>query len=703
MRAVRRFLLILPLLAAAAPVRAQVAGQDTQVVVLDRLKVSVTRGVVPLDRLPAASMVVRIADIREGQATIGLDEALDRVPGIFINNRYNFSLGTRISMRGLGSRAAFGVRGVRVLADGIPLTMPDGQTNLNNIELGGIGRIDVLRGPASALYGNAAGGVINLETEAPPAQFASEVRALGGNAGRSGLGLNDMYKMGARLGGQFGQHGGYMASLSHMQTEGYRDYSEAQQTLLNVVAHQDVTAASRLTLVLNAFDGPVAQSAGALPLDSVLRNRQMAWPANVRTRAGEATTQLQVGVGIAHAAPIGRFDITAYAFGREVDNALAFGFIDLSRRGGGLRTTYSGSPGGGRVSVTTGVDLEWLSDDRRESDNVNGRAGELLRRDQRDQVGTLAPFAQTLVRLSSRADVLLGLRWDGVRFQTTDNFMGDGRDDSGHRTLGAASPMAGLSWALSPELRVYGNVATAFQTPTTTELINAPPAPGDMCCPGGFNADLEPQRALSFETGLRGTVGRLALDVALYHMRVKHTIVPFQVADGEGREFFRNAGESQHRGLELSASTPLGRHVGTVAYTFNDFTFVDDGDTAVSNEGNRLPGVPRHHLFAGLRLRPAGPLRVDLEMDHTGEYFANDANDPTSVNKAATVFDLRFVFDAHVRGTRAQPFLAIGNLTDTRYNSSVVVNAAGRRYYEPAPRRNFYVGLTLATGAWSGR
>jgi iron complex outermembrane receptor protein len=695
---------LLPVFLIALPVATsgQAARQDTsRIVPLDSVRVTVTRGTVPLERMPAAASVVGIGDIRGGQATVGLDESLDRIPGVFVNNRYNFSLGARISMRGLGSRAAFGVRGVRVMADGIPLTMPDGQSNLNNLELGAAGRIDVVRGPASALYGNAAGGVISIETEAAPQVFSTEARALGGNAGRDGFGLGRFFKLQAKAGGRL-HEGGFVGSVSHMQTEGYRNYSAAEQTLLNVVARHPIGEASRLSVVVNAFDSPVAESPGALPIDSVRRNPRMAWPANARTLSGEATTQLQVGVGIAHILGNTRLDISAYALGRDVDNALAFGFIDLSRRAGGLRATYAGSPAGERVAVTAGVDVEWQSDDRREFDNVNGGPGDELRRDQRDQVFAIAPFAQTLVQLAPRADLLLGVRYDAVRFETSDAFMGDARDDSGNRTLSALSPMAGLTFAASERIRLYGNVATAFQTPTTTELINAPPEGSTPCCPGGFNADLDPQRALSFEVGARGRVGRFAIDFAAYHMNVDRTIVPFQVADGEGREFFRNAGESRHRGLELSASTPLGRHLATLAYTFNDFVFIDDGDSMVDFEGNRLPGVPRHHVFAGLRLRPADALQVDIEVDHTGEYFANDANEDSAVNDAATVVDLRLQYDTRLGGIAARPFLAVGNLTNTRYNSSVVVNAFGRRYYEPAPRRSFHVGFAVATGAWPG-
>jgi iron complex outermembrane receptor protein len=184
-------------------------------------------------------------------------------------------------------------------------------------------------------------------------------------------------------------------------------------------------------------------------------------------------------------------------------------------------------------------------------------------------------------------------------------------------------------------------------------------------------------------------------------MDVRNAIVPFQVVGVDGREFFRNAGRTRHRGIEASLAAPLGRHRATISYTFNDFTFANDGDPDAAWEGNRLPGIPRHHLFGGLTLRPHQALRLDFEVEHTGRYFASDANDPASVNDAATVADVRATFDLRLAGTRLVPFLAVRNLTNERYNSSVVVNAVGGRYFEPAPGRNFSLGVSVQTGSWA--
>ncbi len=690
----------------ALPAAAAAQQADTlRPIRLDSLAVSVTRGQLARDRFPAAVTVVGADAIRGAQANVGLDESLDRVPGVFVNNRYNFALGSRISIRGMGARAAFGVRGVRVIADGIPLTMPDGQSNLTNLDLGAAQRIEVLRGPSSSLYGNAAGGVISVTSEAPPAGAVGvDARVLAGDVGRD-AGLGRLRRIQAKTGGRAdGAH--WLVSLSHLETDGFRDYSRAEQTLLNARGTLALGQHSALTVVVNAVDAPVSQSAGALPLDSVRVRRDMAWPNNVRTQSGEATTHVQSGLAWVRTFESGRLDVAGYGLRRDVDNSLPFAFIFLERRAAGVRSSWAGTPirAAEQLGLTGGVDLEWSSDDRREFTNVGGAPGSSLRRDQTDRVTAVGPFVQASWQVSATVDVTAGARYDAVTFAADDRLLTDGRDDSGERTLSAFSPTLGAAWQLLPGLRIYGNVATAFQTPTTTELINSPPVAGQPCCPGGFNVRLEPQRARSIELGTRGEAGTgLVFDVALYHMDVENTIVPFQVPDGEGREFFRNAGESRHRGVELGARAPMGRHTFSVAWTFNDFVFIDDGNPAVQHEGNRLPGIPRHRLFAGIDVRLPADLRIEFEADHTGSYFANDANDANAVNDAATVFDVRARWSRPVGGWRFEPFLAVANLTDTQYNASVVVNAAGRRYFEPAPGRNIHLGFSVAAGGWAAR
>ncbi|HSL70347.1 MAG TPA: TonB-dependent receptor, partial [Longimicrobiales bacterium] len=385
---------------------------------------------------------------------------------------------------------------------------------------------------------------------------------------------------------------------------------------------------------------------------------------------------------------------------RSLENPLPFAYITLDRTGGGARVQYAhrGSWLPRRLHLIVGGDFELQSDDRAEFSNDNGQPG-TRSRDQTDRVRTIGPFAQLQYELSPRLAVTLGARYDAVHFSVDDRFSADGRDDSGDRTLSAFSPRLALLYALNPTTSVFGSVATAFQTPTTTELLNRPPENGQPCCPGGMNEDLEPQRALNFEAGVKGNVSeRLRYEAVAYQMNVRDALVPFQLPQVDGREFFRNSGETRHRGLELAIAVLLTRSVTLeTAYTYSRFTFIDDGLPA-AYEGNELPGVPPHHLFARLRIQPHRIVTVELEDEYTAEYFANDAN--TASNAAVNVVDARVLLQLTLSNASLRPFVALNNLTDRRYHSSVVVNAAGARYYEPAPRRNFYLGASIGFGGW---
>jgi iron complex outermembrane receptor protein len=609
--------------------------------------------------------------IQAGRAGITLDEVLTDVPGVFVNNRYNFALGPRITLRGYGARAAFGVRGIRLIMDGIPLTMPDGQSNLNNIDLTSVGRIDVLRGAASMLYGNAAGGAIDLHSEQPRG-LLMEGRAIG---------ATDYTRFNARVGDTAGQLG-YLVSAARAAGSGTRDHARFEQNNLTARLLRGGSA-----FTLSIADAPVAQNPGALPRDSVALKPTMAWPRNVATGAGERSRQMQAG--LTHEREVGRAHARVAVFGltRTLDNPLPFGYITLDRKAYGARAALTTG------MLTVGVDLERQSDQRAEFDNVAGNPGSERRRDQQDCITVGAPFARIGAQLGGGFNGFAGARYDRVRFDVEDHFTGDGRDDSGARTLAAFSPALGITWTRARGT-VFANVSTSFQTPTTTELINTPPASGQPCCPAGLNA-LEPERALSLETGYRGRVGPLLLDVSLYQMTIADAIVPFQVVQVEGRDFFRNAGRARHRGLELAASSQMTRAVAvTASYTYSDFIFLEDGLDAAANEGNRLPGIAPHHLHIRSTIGFAGVL-IEPEADITASYYADDANSAAARNDGGMTIDLRLRTASSVGRTGLMPFAAVHNLTDRQYSSSVVINAAGGRFFEPAPGRTVLIGLAL--------
>lgn len=633
--------------------------------------------------VPQATSVIRP---QPGRIGVTLDEALAFVPGVLVNNRYNFALGTRISLRGFGARAAFGVRGIRLIQDGIPLTMPDGQSNLNNVDLSSVGRITVLRGAASMLHGNAAGGVIDIHSERPKPGFGVEARGVATYLGRNDLG--DLVRWNVKLGGG-SERARYLISGARVDARGARDHSRFEQSNLTARLEQ-LGVRARTAFTLSFADAPVAENPGSLPRDSAALRPGMAWPRNVATGAGEASRQLQAG--IRHVRIIGRANLesSVYALTRTLDNPLPFAWITLGRHVYGARVTLASS------HLQAGLDIERQADDRSEFANQDGRRGS-RRRNQTDQVTIIAPSLRASRDLTARLNLAAGVRYDRAAFAVNDHFLLDGRDDSGERTLSALSPAAGLTYRLADSRTVFANVSTSFQTPTTTEMINVPPGPGEPCCEAGFNP-LDPERALAFEAGLRVNTARIAFEGAAYHMTIRDAIVPFQVAQAEGRNFFRNAGRTRHRGLEAGARAILAPEIElSASYTWSDFIFVDDGDQAVANEGKRLPGIPEHRLALGTAIHTRFAT-IEPEAELTSGYFADDANSAASHSEGGALLHIRARSRVPIGRASLVPFAAINNLMDRRYNSSVVVNAAGGRYFEPAPGRHFYLGLSVGAG-----
>jgi iron complex outermembrane recepter protein len=659
-------------------------GDTARPLPLDTLTARVLRTPLPAHRAPYAVSVASGEALTRAQPGLGLDEALAAVPGVQVDNRYNPALGERIAVRGFGARAQFGVRGVRVLVDGLPATLPDGQTTLNHVDPGSLARAEVVRGPASALYGNAAGGVIRLSTFAPPAvPLRPEYRAT--------FGAHGLARMQAQAAGQSGA-AGYRASVTRLEYGGYRDHSGAGSTLANgTLLWSRGPGALRLVVHAVRYD---ALNPGSLT-DSLLRaDRGAVAPVYTRFDTGERGRQAQLGLTWERASEDGGgVEVTGYVLGRSIENPIPFAWIELDRRVGGFRASFASCLG--PLRWTVGGEAEEQRDHRRNFANDDGAPGE-RRLDQRERVTALAAFGQAAVEVG-RVDVLGALRYDRFRFRADDRLVtAENPDDSGARTMDAWSPTLGVSVAASRALSVYANVSTAFETPTTTELANRPTGAG------GFNAELEPQRTTSVEVGARARAGAAFAEVAAYRARVRDALIPFEVPSTPGRQFFRNAGRAVHRGVEVAAGvSPVRDLTARLAYTWTDARFgryrLND---STDLEGNRVPGIAPHRVEATLYWRSArGPFAgvdarrvsfIPVKDDDAAGRFASPAY---------TLVDARLGWEElRVGPVRATPSLGVTNLFDALYNASVVVNAAGARFYEPGPGRAVYVGLDVALG-----
>jgi iron complex outermembrane receptor protein len=450
--------------------------------------------------------------------------------------------------------------------------------------------------------------------------------------------------------------------------------------------------------VFNVFHMPFGESPSTLSLaDARVRPRSVRALA-VDQGLGEASTQGQGGLTVEHRFSAGQIlRTTGWGMWRDVWNPIPNRIVDLSRTGGGLRSEYSGSTARWRTPIawTTGLDASYQRDDSLEYVNEGvengGRTVEgALLVDQLETVRSIAPFVQVSAAPRPRWMLTAGVRFDYFRFAAADRLFANG-DQSGHRTMSAFSPAAGVTYLASPGINVYANVATAYETPTTQELSNRPGGEG------GFNPDLEPERLRSVEGGVRGLAAawRLRYDVGVYISTLTNALVQYQRADEQ--EFFRNAGESSRKGVEaLLEWTPAARISARLAYTYQRFTFVRFVTDTDDFSGKREPGAPPHQVFVGLTADALG-LRSAAEIRWMDAYPVNNAN--SFENWSSTVLNLRFHWNRTWRALGVRPFLGIDNVLDERYNGSTIPNAFGDRYYEPSAGRTFYAGLGVDVGA----
>lgn len=661
-------------------------------VLLAPVIVSVTRSPTDPGHVPFAVSVITRDEISRGRPGQGLSEALVTVPGVFVADRHNPSQDDNLSIRGFGARSAFGVRGIKVLLDGIPQTLPDGQGQLSNVDLARVSRIEVLRGPSSSLYGNASGGVISLWTDAarPPA-FEPGARATWG-----AYGTWKAYVAGAAPVGP----GALLVDGSSWATNGFRAHSAGETRKASLRYGADLSPRTRLVVqVLGAYS-PRLQDPGALNQAEADTAPTAANPRNVAGDVGKTVSQEQAGLSLEHRAESGlRSSLVLFGLRRDLENPIATTYIQLNRWAYGARlgATLPFAPRGHSAVLTAGVDAQWQWDDR-----LNQSPDRTLTiRDQLERVSEIGPFVEARADLSRRVTLTLGGRNDRGAFRVDDRLLSDG-DDSGARVMARPSGSAGLTFDLGRALQPYAGVSTSFETPTTTELGNRPTGPG------GFNPDLQPQTAVNYEIGVRGAgsgEGRPAsapgsvlpdfsYSVALYQINVRNELIPFEVPGDPGRRFYQNAGSGRHRGVEAGvALQPVSSLTLVASYTFTAFRFREFRTATDTLDGNQIPGVPAHFLYASLRVQGPRGGWAAADVSAASGYYVNDLNDVRTA--PWRTLGIRAGWEGRWGGYRVAPFVALQNLFDERYIGSVSVNAQFGRYFEPAPGRNAYLGLEI--------
>lgn len=686
-----------------------VAAQDG-VIQLDPVVVTSTRMETSVFETPASVSVVDGESMRAARPGVNLSESMGGVPGLQIMNRENYAQDLQVSIRGFGARSTFGVRGVRLYVDGIPGTMPDGQGQTSNIDIASIDRIEVLRGPFSALYGNSSGGVIQVFTEDGrwPPELTGTTRAGSYGSWRFGAkarGLNDVGDTELD----------YVVSLNRFITEGYRDHSGARRNLGNAKLGLQLDDDTRLTLIANSVDVKADDPLG-LNRDDFESDPRSAVENATRFNTRKSVQQTQGGLVFEK-----RLDSDSelramvYYGVRDTVQYLAIppaaqanpqhsgGVIDLARKYGGadVRWTQRYDFAGRPLTLIAGVAYDELREDRKGYENFMGDTLGVkgaLRRDENNKVWNIDPYLQASWQFAPQWTLDAGVRHSTVRFDSEDDYISaSNADDSGTARHREWLPVGSLRYAPTDDLSFYVSAGRGFETPTFNEISYR-----NDGLPG-LNLDLRPSVNTTVELGAKANVAGGLFTAAVYQSRTRDEIV---AANAQfGRTTYQNAGRTRRTGFELAWTGNFLENLrAQVAYGWLDARYRDDCTTPNCTDptrpdkhllaDNRIPGIAKQAAYMSLDWLPEEGFRAGIEGRYLSRIPVNDGN-----TEFAPSFFVAGVHAGHVWRNgpwRIGSYARVDNLFDRHYAGSVIVNEGNERYYEPAPGRNWSAGIDVS-------
>lgn len=692
-----------------APAMAQQAQVEGDPRLLPAVQVNASRLDIPPFDVPASLSVVQVAPATSGQPGVNFSEVLVGVPGILARDRQNYAQDEQISIRGFGSRSTFGVRSIRVYMDGIPSTLPDGQGQVAQFNLDSADRVEVLRGPFSVLYGNAAGGVVQLYSADGTAVPQTTLGVYGGSY--------DSFRFLANTRGIAGPVN-YNIAASEFLSGGYRAHSRVRRESDNAKFGIDLGHGRKLTVLLNRINQPDTQDPLGLTRAQLNQDRRQATAVAAQYNTRKSAEQNQLGLVYEQAwNQADQLRAMAYYGQRSIIQYLSIppfvqknplqpgGVISPATNYGGadLRWTHRGELGGGDYEAVLGASGDYQIQRRTGYENFIGSTLGVkgaLRRNEHDNVNNVAEYAQFYWHFAPQWSLLLGLRNDEVRFAEHDFYItANNPDDSGHVSYQATTPVAGLQFRPADNLRVYASFGKGFETPSYNELGYR--SDGQA----GLAFDLKPSRSRNAEVGAKWQATRgLEFDTALFRADTSNELAV--ATNVNGRSTYRNVGHTRREGVELSATGELAPDWRLSAgYTHlrarfrNGFLACTGSPCAVPTTpiaaGSRLPGVPED--YGSLRLEHGGDTsgwREGITFTGVGAVTVNDTDTDRAAGYGLIDVDAGYTF-ALGQTTRLDLSARVNNLANRRTIGSVIVNDGNGRYFEPGPDRSVMLGARL--------
>ena len=645
---------------------------------LEEVIISVTKIKDSLVNTPFSVSIKNFSTFQKSAEQFNISEYIEDVPGIFISNDNNYAQDSRISIRGFGSRANFGIRGIKLIVDGVPETTPDGQSQIDNLNLEIIEKIEVIRGVGSSLYGNSSAGIIKIKT----------LQELQNSFTRIGfsLGSNQQNKSQFFLGQKY-KKTSYTFLYSQTKSNGYRNNSGFKNNNLNINLFKKVNDKTNYGLSFNYVDSPYAIDPGALTIEEVEDNRKQARERNVIYDSKESIKHLKLS-GSFEKKISNKLTFSKYLFfsNRDFNGNIPVkkgGTIKLDRKYWGLGASLLIK---NKFNTQIGFDLGNQKDLRKRYFNNEGEIGALVL-EQNEKFINYGIFLVSSLKLNSFI-INPGIRLDKNTISIDDRFLADG-NSSDKINLNSLNPSLGINYKSNSFNRFFVNVSTGFETPTLNEFGSSPIG-------SGFNKNLKSQNSINYELGFskKSINNKFKLDLIYFNTSTENEVLPYEDSQFPGQVFYNNAGKTQRSGIEFSGSYNYNNFwnfnssISIGRYLFDEFI-----DNEKNYSGNKIPGVPEKTMFFNVNYKNESKLSVSLQLKVIGDLYANNSN---SVKvDGFNRLNLKISKLINYKKITIDPFLIFKNILGTSYYDNIRINAFGARYYEPAAKANFYGGIKI--------
>jgi iron complex outermembrane receptor protein len=606
-----------------------------------------------------------------------LSEYIESVPGVFISNDNNFAQDSRISIRGFGSRANFGIRGIKLIVDGVPETTPDGQSQIDNLNLEIIEKIEIIRGTSSSLYGNSSAGVIKIQSIS---EFDKNFTKFGYS-----FGSNNQEKKQVFIGLKSKQTY-YTFLASQTKGDGYRNFGDFKNSNLNFRVKKNISKDSWLSFNFNIVESPYANDPGGLIIEEVNQNREQARERNLQYKTSEKISHYKASSSF-NKKLNERLSFSTYVFisNRNFKGKIPVkngGAIDLKRKYWGIGGNFLFNS---KLKTQIGFDFGNQNDRRKRYNNDIGIIGEQVL-DQNEGFSNLGIYLVNNYSLK-RFSISSGLRYDINKVKLEDLFFSDG-DSSGTITLNAFNPSLGINYKLNKNSRLFINTSSGFETPTLNEFSSSPIGTG-------FNKNLKSQINMGFELGfsLFDTQKNSNIDIVYFKSITNDEILSYEDEKFPNQKFYNNAGKSKRNGIEITGFYTFNRTIISSSYSLGKYIFKEFVDDGSDYSGNKIPGIPNEILTLSVEHKTNNELFLNVNIKNIGTMYVNNSN--TIKVNAFNTFNFKIGKEFKLSKSILYPYLIVSNIFNKEYFDNIRINAFGGRYYEPAPKRTIFGGIRI--------